>query len=697
MNMIRQAFIISLLCLSAQGAMSKVKLSPLFSSGMVLQQQSDVPLWGEAKAGSKVVISTSWNGTKYTTQAGADGQWRIKVTTPKAGGPYSITISDGKPLTLSDVLIGEVWLCSGQSNMEMPVEGWGKVMNYKQEEAEADSYPQIRLLQVKKAISPTPLSSIEANTQSADGRPGWQQCSAKSVAEFSATAYFFGRSLHKSLNVPIGLIDASWGGTYIEPWTSREALSQHPDLAASLDDVAAMAPDKETRRTQYQKKVEAWHATEMKADKGYDGDTPAYAQPSLDDSAWQQTEVPSLWEHTKGWENVDGVVWMRKTINIPSAWNGRELTVSLGQIDDIDYTFFEGQAIGATYELGPQRLYTVPKNLVRDGKAILTVRVVDMGGLGGIFSDAKQLYIECPRSADKTLTRISLAGTWRMSHTTELSDMAIIPVNDAESPNKPTLLFNAMISPVVPYGLRGAIWYQGCANERRGYQYRELLPTLISDWRTQWSKAASDFGINSTANKFPFYIVQLANYQTLQTDPCAKDQWAEVREAQSMAAQHVAASGLACTIDIGEAGDIHPKNKQEVGRRLALLARANDYGQNVETSGPQYRSYTIEGQNVRIKFDHAQSGLQTSDGGDIKGFIIAGPDRQFHWATAKVDGTDIIVSSPEVACPLAVRYAWAQNPICNLQNKDRLPAVPFRTDDWPGASFGVVNNGPALR
>lgn len=685
-NLTPYAVILPMLCLLLASVTpgvveAKISLCPLFTSGMVLQQQSEVPIWGMAKAGATITIGTSWDNQKYSTSADQEGRWQLCLRTPYAGGPHTLTISEGKgnrpAVILTDVLIGEVWLCSGQSNMEMPVEGWGKVMNYKEEEQEANQYLEIRLLQVKKNISPTPLSDFEANTCSKDGVGGWQHCSAESVAEFSATAYFFGRNLYQTLGIPIGLIDSSWGGTFIEPWTSRETLRHHPDMQASLADVAALAPTPEGRLAQFNQKVAAWKEKETLLDEGFSNGIATYAAARLDDASWETISIPQGWENVSGWADVDGVVWMRRTVDIPRHWAGKTLTISLGHVDDMDYTYYNGTQVGATYEIGTDRYYTVPSELVREGKATITVRVVDTGGWGGLYSDAAQMYV---KMKDET---ISLAGEWRMKHTTPLSQMPPAPVNDATSPNKATLLYNAMINPLVPFAIRGAIWYQGCNNERRGYEYRELLPMLVSDWREKWKE------------QFPFYIVQLANYQALQSQP-GDDLWAEVREAQDMAARHLQHSGLACTIDIGDDADIHPKNKQEVGRRLALLARAETYGEDVEYSGPHYEGYTLEGNSIRIIFSHAAN-LCTSDGGQLKGFAIAGPDRQWHWAEAYIDGSTVVVSSQEVQMPVAVRYAWGKNPVGNLLNSSGLPAIPFRTDDWPGLSIDTRNNGPVLK
>ena len=641
-------------------------MPPLFTDNMVIQQQTDAPIWGTAKAGKKVTITASWNQTTVSTTADANGHWRTSLRTPQAGGPYTITISDGQKITLKNVMVGEVWLCSGQSNMEMPIDGWSRVNNYEQEKEEANQYSNIRLLQVRKNISPTPLNEMETNLGG-----GWQVCSAKSVKEFSATGYFFGREIHKYRNVPVGLIDASWGGTFIEPWTSAEALRQHPDMTEALNDVSKLPTDKTERDNIYLNQLNQWKQQERSLDPGYEGEKPLWAMTSFDDSQWPEMTIPVQWEKA-GLTNYDGAAWLRRTIDIPASWAGKEVRLSMGGlVDDIDFTYFNGIQVGQTNSYGEKRDYTIPSRCVKAGRSTLAVHLIDTGGDGGIYSPADQLYLECRGE------RISLAGNWHYKATTPMASLPRIPVNNTSSPNQVTVLYNAMINPMVGFAIRGTIWYQGCNNEHKGYQYRELLPLMIRDWRHKW-------GYN-----FPFYIVQLANYKQLQTE-AGDDEWAEVREAQAMAAQHVENSGLACLIDIGEAGDIHPRNKQEVGRRLGLVARAKTYGEQLEYAGPTYNGYQIEDNAIRICFTHAD-GLRTSDGGPLKGFAIAGSDHRWHWANARIEGQTVVVSCPEVASPVAVRYAWHVNPLCNLQNAAGLPCVPFRTDDWPGLSINNHN------
>ncbi len=651
-------------------------LSPLFSDNMVIQQQTDAPIWGEAKAGKKVTVTASWDGQTIITTADSQGKWRTSLNTPKAGGPYTITVNDGQKVTLQNVMVGEVWLCSGQSNMEMPIDGWARVNNYEQEKEEANQYPNIRLLQVTQHVATQPSDEVVV----ADG--GWQVCSAKSVKEFSATAYFFGRNLLKSLNVPIGLINSSWGGTFIEPWISGETLSTHPDMKEATAIVQSIPTDSVGREAFYGKSMGNWQKQETALDPGYKDGKPVWAATNFDDSAWEMVKLPKEWGDM-GLGSFDGAMWYRHALDIPADMAGKDLLLSLGQVDDIDYTYFNGELIGRSFEFGQQRLYVIPARLVHKGRNVLTVRVVDNIGGGGIYSDASKLVIGTFKNSGgrkQFIKTLSLAKDWRYKKTVELNKMPPVPSYRPNQPNQVTVLYNAMINPFVGFAIRGAIWYQGCNNEFKGYQYRELLPLLIRDWRTKWGC------------DFPFYIVQLANYKQQQTEP-GDDEWAEVREAQAMAAQHVKDAGLACLIDIGDANDIHPKNKQEVGRRLALVARAKTYGEkSLEYSGPVYKGYRFEGEQIRIFFDHAE-GLHSADGMAVKGFAIAGSDHKWHWADAHIDGQSVVVSSSEVCFPVAVRYAWHINPIGNLQNNAGLPAVPFRTDDWAGMS---INNHKAL-
>lgn len=651
-----------LCCLLYVGDMlAQVKLSPLFSDNMILQQQTDAPVWGTTKPNKEVEITTSWNQKKYTAKADAQGQWKTKVATPAAGGPYTVTISDGKPIKLNNVMIGEVWICSGQSNMEMQVEGWGKVLNYQQEKVEAENYPNIRFLLVEKATSPVPVDELKV------AENGWQVCSSKSVADFSAAGYFFGRDIHKYRNVPVGLIDTSWGGTYIETWTSKEALATMPDMKKQLEILTDLPQSKEGREQKFHSDVENWKKDIEKIDKGFVEGKAAWADMNWKDDAWKTMKVPGLMQE-QGLAGFNGIVWFRKTIDIPADWAGKELILNVGVIDDNDFTYFNGVQVGHTEGWMTPRSYKIPKELVKRGKAVVAVRVMDTGGSGGINGSPESISIQ--RSKSKV---IELAGDWQYQVSLNIKEIPQMPANTATEPNIPSFLSNAMLNPLIPYSIKGAIWYQGEANTGRAYQYRELMPLMITDWRNRWGY------------DFPFYMVQLASFTAQQTTP-VESGWAELREAQTQTL-HLKNTGMAVTIDIGDAFDIHPKNKQEVGRRLALAARAQTYGEKIPYSSPLYDTYQIEGNKIRIYFKHTDGGLTIKEGDIVKGFTIAGVDHQFHWADAVIDGNSVVVSSPKVAFPIAVRYGWADYPICNLYNGAGLPASPFRTDDWQGITY----------
>ena len=665
----REKLFIALLLAGSMSARAQVKLQPLFTDNMVLQQQADVPIWGEDKAGKKVTVTTSWDKRKYTTTTAANGKWKVSVATPKAGGPYSITISDGKTVRLNNVLIGEVWLCSGQSNMEMPIVGWGNDY-FKAEHKDADNHPNIRLLQLNLVASMTPDNHFTARNN------GWTVCNYTNLAPFSATAYFFGRDLEKHLNVPIGLIQTCWGGTVAEAWTGKESLELDPDFTKGLKNLSEMSASKENAMKKYEADKLQWQKNVDSKDAGMKNGKAVWAAPGFNDKSWMTMKVPGLFSQN-GLEKFDGLVWFRHTVDIPSSMKGKALTLRLGSVDDIDVTYFNGVRIGQTEGWAKERVYQIPARLVKAGRNVIAVRNLDTGGDGGLYGKTEQfrLTADGQKGAEKGTQEINLSGEWRYKVSTGMQELPAMPANPHGNPNLPTVLYNAMINPLIPYTIKGAIWYQGEANASRAYQYRDLLPLMINDWRSRWGY------------RFPFYIVQLANFMARHDHP-TESAWAELREAQALTT-NLDNTGVSCTIDIGMEKDIHPSNKQDVGHRLALIARAKTYGQNVEFSGPLYKSYEIMGHCIRIHFDHTTGGLKTNDDRPVTGFAIAGPDHVWHWATATIDGNSVIVSSDKVKFPVAVRYAWADNPACNLYNGANLPAFPFRTDCWNGVTYGV--------
>lgn len=638
---------------------AKVTLPALFTDNMVLQQKTNVAVWGKAAPGKTVQISNTWGPKRYSVKAGPNGDWKVMVATPAYGGPYQLSISDGEELNLKNVLIGEVWLCSGQSNMEMPLAGWGKIKDY-QKEIEAAKYPNIRLLQVEHTTSNTEVQDA------AISNGGWMVCNPQNVAEFSSVAYFFAKTIYEKKGVPIGLIHTSWGGTIAEAWTSAATLQQMPDFAAATAQIKAYNQDKEG--VTYNNQLAAWQKLTSTKDAGQKDGKALWAAAGLDESSWKNMSLPTAWEQA-GLPDLDGVVWFRKKITIPASLEGKELKLNLGTIDDNDITFFNDEKIGETEGFNIPRSYTIPANQVKAGTAVITVRVFDGIGGGGIYGDKSILSL-----SSSSGERITLDGDWKYKVGLNLKDIPAAPPSN-NGPNRPTVLYNKMINPFIQFAIRGVIWYQGESNEERGYQYRTLFPALIKDWRKKWN-----------IGNFPFYFVQLANYKKTEEQPIASN-WAEVRDAQ-LGALALENTGMAVAIDIGEAGDIHPKNKQEVGRRLALIALAKNYGESTAYSGPVFQSQQVEGKAVKLTFKFAEGGLKTKDGAALTGFAIAGADQKFHWATAVIKGNQVMVSSPDVPNPVAVRYAWANNPVCNLYNEAGLPASPFRTDHWKDSSYG---------
>ena len=631
---------------------SALKLPALFSDHMVLQQKMKCPVWGWAKDGAMVTIEI--NGKKAKAKA-RGGRWQVRLPAMEAGGPYTLTISTtDKTIELKDVLVGEVWVCSGQSNMEFPVES----ANNAKAEIAAAKYPDLRLFTVEKATSSEPLQDVTGK---------WVVCTPETVGDFSAVGYFFGRDLLKSGVKPIGLIDTTWGGTPAEAWTSIEALKSDPDFAPIL------TRDEDSKKIQAQlmKKYGTKLITDERNADVIMADNTAlkkgWANVNIDLSEWDTMNLPTLWENTG--LSIDGVVWFRRDVNIPQEWAGRDLTLKLSTIDDIDLTYFNGTQVGRTFYDIPSpwtepRIYTVPGNLVRAGKNVIAVRVFDGQGGGGIYPSNTPMQIGPGGNANP----IDLSGPWHYRIE------RIMSLGSGQQ-NLPARLYNAMLAPLVPYGIKGAIWYQGESNADRAYQYRKLFAAMIQNWRRAWN-----------VGDFPFYFVQLANYMQRKAEP-GDSEWAELREAQQMTLS-LPHTGMAVIIDVGNPNDIHPRDKQTVGKRLALIAQAKDYDQNVEYSGPVYSSMAIEGNQIRLHFEHIDGGLVAKDG-PLTGFAIAGADRKFYWADATIEGKTIVVKSDKVAAPVAVRYAWADDPACNLYNGAGLPASPFRTDDWPGIT---INN-----
>lgn len=622
-------------------------LQTLFTDHVVLQRNRRIPVWGWTTPGATVTVRL--NGKSASAHAGPDGKWLARLPSMTAGGPYELVVAGPQSVTVHDVLVGDVWVCSGQSNMEMGI----KNVNNAEQEVSQANHPQIRLFSVPHNIAFQPSDSLPSQ---------WLVCTPETIANggwggFSAVGYFFGRALQEDLNVPIGLIHTSWGGTIAEAWTSGDKLLGMPDFAGAVNDLRQQTENDSPAA--HAARIEKWWQNN---DPGSQGATWAVA--SANDADWKSMNLPTHWEDA-GLPDYDGVVWFRKEVTLPADWEGEEAQLHLGPIDDADTTFVNGQRVGAKDAYNEDRSYRIPAGVLKAGRNVIAVRVLDTGGGGGIYGQRDQLRLERANHPDGA---ISLAGDWKYNASASLKQTKPFPQSISGNPNIVTVLYNGMIAPLLPYAIKGAIWYQGESNAGRARQYRALLPTLIEDWRARFDCGA-----------FPFFIVQLANFMAAKPEP-VESAWAELREAQTIAAKTAAPAGIALAIDIGDAADIHPKNKQEVGRRLALAARAIAYHESIAYSGPTFRSATIAGNSITIHFDHVDGGLEAKGDGKLKGFAIAGGDKKFVWADAALKGGAVVVSAPSIANPAFVRYDWADNPDGNLYNKAGLPAVPFRTD-----------------
>lgn len=629
-------------------ACADVRLPKLLADHLVWQRDVPTTVWGWADPGE--VVTVRFVNQTVRTQTAPDGRWSLRLKPLKAGGPYSMTIRGKNELTLRDVLVGDVWVCSGQSNMEWAV----RDSNGANLALAGARNPRLRLFSAARQMSTTPLNDLR------DG--SWSVCNPDSVAEFSAVAYFFGQALQQHLHVPIGLIHASWGGTGIETWMSASALRPVEGLASVLDQLPAF--DLPAELSAGERAYADWKARIPQADRGLADGKPHWADPAHPIPDWPTTTVPKNWEFND-LKAVDGVVWFRRTVVLPAGVALQGATLHLGPIDEADQVWVNGQKIGETPDDNKSnRTYSLPASALRMGENVLVVRVEDYGGRGGLYGRPDQVRIESESH------RQGLAGPWHYRLGTP--DYPAPPRRITPN-SRPTLLYNAMIHPMLPFQMKGVIWYQGESNVARPARYRELFPQLIQHWRNDWKQAAGSPGT------FPFLFVQIAPYQPIDSLPPARSLRAELREAQT-AGLTLPRTAMTVTIDKGAEGDIHPRDKQTVGHRLALAARKIAYGENIVHAGPTYDSMATEGATVRLHFRDVGSGLMVN-GPTLHEFVIAGQDRKFVRAHARLEGNTVVVWHPDVPDPVAVRYAWANNPDqANLFNREGLPAAPFRTD-----------------
>jgi len=624
-------------------AFATVRLPKLISDGMILQRDCKVKVWGWADPNEKITIEIA--GKKLACQANEKGEWVALLSPQKAGGPFSMEITGTNSIKINNILFGDVWLCSGQSNMELPM--YRVKPLYEQEMKQANN-KLIRYFDVPQKYN---LKSAENDYVSGN----WQEVNPKTIHNFSAVAYFFGNELYQKFNVPIGLINASLGGSPIQAWMSAEALADFPHY---LNDGIKYRDDNLIRETEAaeNKNVNEWYAEANKKDAGQSA---GWKLPSIDDTDWLKMNVPGYWSETPIGK-VNGVVWFRREFNIAKENAGKSAFLNLGRIVDADSVFINGKFVGnITYQY-PPRWYNIPENVLIEGKNIIVVRIVNNSGKGGFVPDK-------PYELKVANTVIDLKGVWKM----KLG--CIMPSTPGTTffRWKPMGLYNAMIAPLLNYNKKGVIWYQGESNTGNPQEYATLLPTMIANWRKNFNQ-----------KNLPFIYAQLPNFMEPNPNP-APSSWAVLRESQ-LKTLSVPKTGMAVAIDLGEWNDVHPLNKLDVGKRLVLAAQYVAYhDKKVVYSGPVYKSMKIVGSKIELTFDHIGSGLIVKNGQHLHYFSIAGADKKFVWAKAEIKGNKVIVWSDEVTNPVAVRYAWADNPEnANLYNRENLPASPFRTDSW---------------
>lgn len=639
---------------------ASVRLPALFADHMVLQRESDVPLWGWSEPNSELEITADFLARPQRCRADASGTFRTRLRTGAAGGPHTLSVAAAESpaaarLELRDVWFGEVWLCGGQSNMEWPlgaVDGYPGIRDW-QKEAQSAELPQIRLFDVPNVVSAKPESDCKAE---------WKLCTRENALHFSAVGFLFGREIQRELGVPVGLIGVNWGGTPAEAWTSAQGLARFPRYQPDLAFLETLRKDPEGAERRHAEEVARWFAALGDESTASEASTTRSSLPVP--AGWKSMDQPRRWDGELA--DFDGVVTLARRFELPQALVGRDLVLELGPIDDMDTTWFDGTRVGGLEREGlwqVPRAYRVPAQLATPGVHELRVRVVDTGGWGGLAGKPEELRLHAEQGKPDAL---SLAGAWGYRVGKRMGELAPYPSTSALGPNTASTLFNGMLAPVAPFGIRGALFYQGEANRYDARGYRALFPAMIADWRARFGQG-----------DFPFYFVQIAPFGYGDYPGSS----GFLRDAQLATMQSVPATGMVVTMDIGNPADIHPSNKQDVGHRLALWALARTYGRKqLECCGPLFASAKREGHALRVGFEHA-TGLNARGGAPTQ-FQLAGKDGRWAPAAARIENETIVLESADIAEPLWVRYAWCEACETNLFNGAGLPAAPFRTDSF---------------
>lgn len=657
--------------LNLSGFSQSLSLSSIFSDNMVLQQKTKINIWGWSFKDDQITIKASW-GQVVSVNVDQSGKWITTLTTKDASGPYEIIVTGkSNEIKIKNILIGEVWLCSGQSNMEMTFSGWppkDTVFNAIEEITKIGN-SKIRMFTVEKTYSLKPERQCNGS---------WKEADSESLKKFSATAYYFGNELYKQLNVPIGLINASWEGTQIKSWTSMEALSIYPEFTALKEDFQQLNGGQSAKEQWLEKhsKINLPKATSDVMWEKLDFLDSVCATTNYSDLEWERIVLPTQWEKTSLGE-FDGAVWFRKWVDIPNLWKGKPLQINIPEVDDMDQAWVNGVKVGAVKKVGygqTTRNYELPASLITSTKVLLAIRIIDYKGTGGILDTKVPMSL---RLKQDTSQKIILSGKWKYLVVAEYKNHTfyIFDINNREyqsrvtsntmGANTPSVLYNSMIYPLAPYSIKGIIWYQGESNIGSAKRYISYMSSMVKDWRRLWE-----------GKEIPFYYVQVAPYKY---SGVLNIESAVFRNAQRLAMDSIKSSGMVVTLDIGDVTIIHPSKKKEVGVRLAYWALAKEYQKSIAYSGPLYKSFKIESTKIRLEFEYAENGLVAKDL-SLKGFEIAGADKKYVPATAKIENNTVVVYSDKIERPLFVRYAWRNGSEASLLNKEGLPASTFATE-----------------
>ncbi|MBP8961716.1 MAG: hypothetical protein KBG39_02105 [Opitutaceae bacterium] len=634
------------LCASlfATGGTERPFVSPVFGEHMVLQRGKPNRIWGWTQPGAEVRVEIAGQTAKAT--AAADGRWQAEFTPPPAGGPYTLKIDGPQHVELGDILVGDVWLCGGQSNMEFSLRG----ARDGEAEVAAANHPGIRFFRVptKSAYGPVAVPTGE-----------WKVCAPEIFPMWgggSAVAYYFARKVHAETGVPIGLIQSAVGGTPAECWMAPETLKRMPEFGPALDEIERF---KARGEPEYGNFISHWY------DEFDRGQKEEWGKETLDDSAWKPTTLKSAFADL-GVPETPAIVWLRREIELPDPLPAGMAKVLLGVVEKMDTVHINGRWVGASSWVENPRVYPIGPDVLRPGKNTVVIRVLKTKPDGGFNTPAGDLKIVLGDGSS-----VALEGAWKGIVSVDARAPHPMPLAYENYPTMPSVLYQGMLRPLAPLALTGALWYQGEANQFKAQQYRTLLPAMIADWRAAFGQG-----------DFPFYIVSLPAFMQRQAEPPATaDGWTQIREIQMEIGRSVHAAGTIITVDTGDADNIHPTEKVPVGERLALLALKDVYGRDVVTAGPAFAKLEALPGALRIHYTDTDGGLVVK-GDKLGEFAVAGADRTWHWAEARVEGDTVVVSSPEVPQPIAVRYAWQANPLATLYNAAGLPAAPFRSDNW---------------